>query len=202
MTTGATAPGTSTWPAQLVQQDEAFALLISSTAILPATSDFLGGEQVPFIGWGFMPGYCGTEWGFGFNGCLNGPAFQTPGAAANTSLTDPIIEAVGGDPTELRAALQCGDDLAGRQGCVQFAFLFEEAGVEVVYNETDMPQPGPVTDFSPWVTAIMDTDADIVILGVDFANTVGLHASLVAAGYEGVTLELHHVHPRAAGQLR
>jgi branched-chain amino acid transport system substrate-binding protein len=170
----------------LVQNDEAFALLISSTALLPATSDFLGDEQVPFMGWGFMPGYCGTQWGFGLNGCLNGPAFQTPGTEANQSLTQPSIDASGKDPSELKVALQCGEDAAGRQGCVQFEFLFEEAGAEVVYNEQDMPQPGPITDFTPFVDAILETEPDIVFLGVDFANTIGLYASLKGAGYEGL----------------
>ena len=56
----------------LVQSDKVFAMLNVSTALLPATSDFLEQEKVPYIGWGFMPGYCGSKYGFGLNGCLNG----------------------------------------------------------------------------------------------------------------------------------
>jgi branched-chain amino acid transport system substrate-binding protein len=170
----------------LVQSDKVFAMLNVSTALLPATSDFLEQEKVPYIGWGFMPGYCGSKYGFGLNGCLNGPAFKTPGAEANLSLTEPIIKASGKKAADLKVALQCGDDPGGKPGCVQFQFLFEKAGAKVVYNKQDMTQPGPAKDFTPYVSAIMATNPDIVFYGVDFANTVGLASALKAAGFKGL----------------
>ena len=55
---------------KLVQQDQVFAVVgISAAASTPST-DFMSKNQVPYYGWGFLPGFCGQRWGFGYNGCL------------------------------------------------------------------------------------------------------------------------------------
>ena len=53
-----------------VQQDQVFAMVGLSADVLPASTDFMNQQQVPYLGWGFLPGFCHTRWGFGFNGCL------------------------------------------------------------------------------------------------------------------------------------
>ncbi len=55
---------------QLVQQSNVFGMVYNTVGALPATTDFLQTNQVPFVGWGTLAGWCGTRWGFGYNGCL------------------------------------------------------------------------------------------------------------------------------------
>ncbi|HEY8527929.1 MAG TPA: ABC transporter substrate-binding protein [Acidimicrobiales bacterium] len=165
----------------LVQSDDVFAVLpVASAVFLPQSSDFLAQEGVPYVGWGFMPGFCGSDWGYGFNGCLANYD------VAVTSLAEPAIEVSGEDASDLRVAIQSGDDESGELGRVAQAVAFEEVGAEVVYNEADLPVGGSVTDYSPYVQAILETEPDIVVLSTDFPGAVGLSGALNAAGYDGV----------------
>lgn len=172
---------------QLVQQDEVFAIVPAiGQGLLPQTSDFLEQEKVPFIGWGFMPGFCDTEYGFGFNGCTNPPA----GDVSNTSLADTLVDALDlgeGDTV----AVQGYDADNGKVGAELLVAAFENAGLEVVYEDTTMPTTD-ATDFTPFVEKIMssangkapDAVANITL----FNNTVGLTGALNAAGYEGASM--------------
>ena len=88
---------------QLVQKDDVFALApVVGQGLLPASSDFLETNKVPFVGWGFMPGFCGTKFGFGFNGCITPPA----GNIVNTSLAGTLVQALklGAGDTEIGRA--------------------------------------------------------------------------------------------------
>lgn len=172
---------------QLVQQDEVFAV---SPAIgqgwLPPTTDFLQQNEVPFVGWGYMPGFCGNSYGFGFNGCTS----PSDPKVANTSLTGGLIEMEGlGDGSTV--ALQSYDNEAGRVPLLQLEASFEAAGVEIVYSDSKMPITD-AADFTPFVQEIMssaDGEApDAVVMITTFGNTIGLTGALKAAGYEGTTL--------------
>lgn len=172
---------------ELVQQDNVFALApVVGQGLLPASSDFLEENQVPFVGWGFMPGFCGTSFGFGFNGCITPPG----GGIINTSLAGTLVEALKlgeGDTV----AVQGYDAEGGKLGADILAAGFEEAGVKVVYKDTTMPTTD-ATDFTPFVQKIMES-ADgkpptAVAMVSLFNNTVGLTGSLTAAGYEGATM--------------
>ena len=99
-TTAVTAeePSTST---RVWWTDRVFALINTSAVMLPQTTNYLADKKVPYFGWGFMPGFCGKDsWGYGFNGCLSGYAFDklkavaVPGAKLNASLVDPIATLV------------------------------------------------------------------------------------------------------------
>jgi branched-chain amino acid transport system substrate-binding protein len=171
----------------LVEQDEVFALTNLSASALPGTTDFLTENEVPYVGWGFSPGFCGHRWGFGFNGCLIGDSLPdlVPHAVAAGSLADAIIEATGMDPEEVRVAFQAGDDDAGRAGNQQYEAVFEDRGAEVVYSEANIPVPGPTSDYTPFVQEVLAAEPNIVLTSTQFADVGGFSGSLTAAGYEG-----------------
>ncbi len=171
----------------LVQQEEVFAIVPAiGQGFLPQTTDFLEDEKVPYVGWGFMPGFCDSKFGFGFNGCTNPPA----GDVSNTSLADTLVDALDlgkGDTV----AVQGYDADNGKVGVDLLVAAFENADVEVVYQDTTMPTTD-ATDFTPFVEKIMSS-ADgkpptAVAMITLFNNTVGLTGSLTAAGYEGATM--------------
>lgn len=165
---------------ELVQQDEVFALLpVLSTTFLPQSSDFLAENKVPFVGWGIMPGFCGNDWGFGFNGCL------VNNDAPNPSLIKAVLDVVDTPPEDLRYAFQAESGAAGESGNAQFAALAEAEGATVVYNEADIPVDQPVTDYAPYVQRILDADPNIVYTSTSFANAAGLAGTLTASGYDG-----------------
>lgn len=172
---------------QLVQKDDVFALApVVGQGLLPASSDFLETNKVPFVGWGFMPGFCGTKFGFGFNGCITPPA----GNIVNTSLAGTLVQALklgAGDTV----AVQGYDAEGGKLGADIVAAGFEKAGVKVVYKDTSMPT-SDATDFTPFVQKIMESNGGkpptAVAMVSLFNNTVGLTGSLTAAGFTGATM--------------
>jgi branched-chain amino acid transport system substrate-binding protein len=165
----------------LVQNDDVFAVLpVASAVFLPQSSDFLSQEGVPYFGWGYMPGFCGSDWGYGFNGCLSNYDITA------TSLAAPAVEVTGEDASDLKVAIQSGDDTSGDLGRTVHAAAWEELGAEVVYNEADLPVAGGVTDFTPYVQAILETEPDVVVLSTDFAGAVGMSGALNASGFDGV----------------
>ena len=174
---------------QLVQEDDAFAIVpMLGAGFLPATSDFLNEEQVPSVGWGFMPGQCGedTDYGFGFNGCIQPPG----GKVVNTSLAAQIVEELGGGDG-LTVAIVSDDTANSTDGLktVKGAFLAE--GADVVYAKPNVPTSEQV-DYTPFVQDVMTSNdggpPDLVVFNSLFANTVGITAGLRGAGYEGETL--------------
>ncbi|MEO6124235.1 MAG: ABC transporter substrate-binding protein [Ilumatobacteraceae bacterium] len=172
---------------ELVQKDDVFALApVVGQGLLPASSDFLEESKVPYVGWGFMPGFCGSKFGFGFNGCITPP----DGSIVNTSLAGTLVQALklgAGDTV----AVQGYDAEGGKLGADILAAGFEKAGVKVVYKDTSMPTTD-ATDFTPFVQKIMEADGGkpptAVAMVSLFNNTVGLTGSLKTAGYEGATM--------------
>ncbi len=165
----------------------AFAIVpMLGAGFLPATSDYLDSEQVPSVGWGFMPGQCGAEdsYGFGFNGCIQPPG----GELANTSLAAQIMEELGGEAT---VAIVSDDTANSTEGLetVKGAFLAE--GAEVVYAKPNVPTSEQV-DYTPFVQDVMTSNdggpPDLVVFNSLFSNTVGITAGLRGAGFEGETL--------------
>lgn len=172
---------------QLVQQDNVFAV---SPAVgqswLPPTTDFLQQNEVPFVGWGVMPGFCGNSFGFGFDGCSVNPDPKV----ANTGMTQGIVELEGlGEGSTV--AVQSFDNEAGRASKIQVEATLKAAGIDVVYSDAKIPTTD-VADFTPFVQKIMtsaDGDApDAVLMMTQFTNSIGLTGALKAAGYEGATM--------------
>ncbi|HMG45735.1 MAG TPA: ABC transporter substrate-binding protein [Acidimicrobiales bacterium] len=167
----------------LVQSEEVFAVLpVTSVNFLPQSSDFLQEEEVPYIGWGMVPGFCGSEWGYGFSGCLINPDI------ANTSTIDPMLEELDKPADEVRAAIQAGDDDSGRGALGLYESVLQDRGAEVVYSEANAPPAGQTTDWTPYAQEMLAQDPDIVVMSLDFPGSVGLNGALRAAGFEGATM--------------
>jgi branched-chain amino acid transport system substrate-binding protein len=176
---------------ELVESDEVFAVLpVASANFLPQSTDFLAEQQTIFMGWGFMPGFCG-DYGFGFNGCLIGNNILED-YPYNTSLVDGVTELAGneaGDATGLTLGIIAGDDDSGRGGNEQYTTLWEARGGTVVYAEAAIPIGG-ADDYSPFVSDLQSANdgdwPDVIFVSADFPSTLGMHGALAAAGYPGI----------------
>jgi ABC-type branched-subunit amino acid transport system substrate-binding protein len=170
----------------MVQQDDVFALIENSNAFLPATSDFLGDNEVPFTGAGYVPGFCGTRWGFGYNGCLIGTsgADLVPHPYDNASLVDAPLKAGNLTAADAKVAILGNDNDASRAGNAQFKSLFEKRGAKVVYEESSVPASGTV-DYTPFIQAIKSSGANLVVLDTTFADIGPMTGGLTAAGFTG-----------------
>jgi hypothetical protein len=115
---------------QLIQQSNVFGMFYNTVGTLPATTDFLDANEAPFVGWGTLPGWCGTRWGFGYNGCL--AAGSAPGIVPtvyyNTALVDPAMKLAGVTPPNTRAANIGNDNAASKAGNAQIQTLFQQPG--------------------------------------------------------------------------
>jgi len=172
---------------RLVEQEGDFAIMSISANELPGTTDYLNTQEVPYYGWGFLPGFCAQRWGFGFNGCLiaNYSATQQH-VVLQAALSDPVIKAAKLDPKDVKVAIQDGEDDAGTIAKGGYQQLFTLRGTTITYNEANMQVPGPPADFSPFVSAIMKGNPNIVITSVNFQSAGGFIAALAAAGFKGV----------------
>jgi ABC-type branched-subunit amino acid transport system substrate-binding protein len=171
---------------RLVEQDNVFAIMSISANELPGTTDYLGQQEVPYYGWGFLPGFCAQRWGYGFNGCLI--ANYSPDqkhVVLQAALADPPIKASGLQPKDVRVAIQDGEDDSGKIAQGGYQQLFELRGTTVVYNKANMPVPGPPADFSPFVTDVMSGNPNLVITSVNFQSFAGFTAALTQGGFKG-----------------
>jgi branched-chain amino acid transport system substrate-binding protein len=173
---------------QLVQQSNVFGMLYNTVGALPATTDFLGTNEVPFTGWGTLAGWCGTRWGFGYNGCLAAGAAPgiVPTVYYNTALVE-LPEKLGNlTAANTRAAIIGNDNAASKAGNAQFDTLFKLQGANVVYNQATLPATG-VADYSPFAQAMLANNPNVIVFDCTFGNIGGLLSALTNAGYKGVT---------------
>lgn len=169
---------------RLIQQDGVF-------AIVPAGPVFAGSSvavdaNVPFFGWGINPFFCDNDQGFGFNGCTgpNDPNWEN-GTWAKLMLT-----AV----PSLKTVAMIGHDIpAGKVNIDAIGKGAEKEGLEIVYKENPIPLAG-VTDWTPYVQAIIASKADLVM--VQLQQAIPLIAALKAGGYTGVTQNAVAYDPR------
>ncbi len=172
----------------LVQNDHVDAVLpIASAQFTPGSSDFLTQNSTPYIGWGFMPGFCGADFGFGVNGCLINPD------VVNAALVEPSIKELGVDPSEVKVAIQSNDDISGTSGNALYVALWEAKGAEVVY--TDASLAAGTTDYTPYIQAIMENDPDIALISTQFGDSISLVGGLNAAGFDGLILSYINYQP-------
>jgi branched-chain amino acid transport system substrate-binding protein len=173
---------------QLVSQSQVFSLFSLSDVMLPGTTNSLNSAQVPFFGFGYLPGFCGTRWGFGWNGCIAGNSVKEPVQAVAGNLGLAAIKASGRKATDLRVAFQ-GNTSVGAAGNSQFALVYKSLGASVVYNQANFPATQTGVDNTPYVQAIMASKPDIVYLSLPFSAIGGLASALKAAGYKGISLD-------------
>ena len=164
---------------RLVEQDNVDYVVVTSSVFLPQSSDYLAQNQVPFSGWGYMPGFClPNEWGFGFNGCLSGFAFGVEGAQLNRSLVDPLAEYL--DNPEYTVVSLIADNEGARGGVPQYDALWGDRQLATEFV------PAGVTDFTPYVNTVLEEDPDVVNVSVNLDQAVPFEAALSQAGYDGV----------------
>lgn len=171
---------------QLVNEDHVFSVLNLSQFELPGSTDFLNSNQVPYIGWGYNPGFCGYRWGFGWNGCLGGNGFKEPIEAIAGNLSQAIIKASGLKPSKIRFAVEAVNAISGVQGNAQFSALFKAAGAKVVYQAANYPSVSTGVDNTPYVQAILANKPNVIFLSTPFSDIGALSTALKAAGYKGV----------------
>ena len=173
---------------QFVQQSNVFGMAYNTVGALPATTDFLNNAEVPFTGWGTLAGWCGTRWGFGYNGCL--AAGAAPGIVPTVYYNNALVEVpekLGNlTPQQTRAAIIGNDNAASKAGNAQFETLFNLQGAKVVYNEATLPATG-VADYSPFAQAMLANNPNVIVFDCTFGNIGGLLSALTNAGYKGVT---------------
>jgi branched-chain amino acid transport system substrate-binding protein len=173
---------------KLVQQDQDFAVVGISADVLTASTDVMNNNEVPYYGWGFLPGFCAARWGFGFNGCLvtNYPNAKQKVYQANLALQP--MQAAGLKPSATKVALQAGDDDAGHGGNATISQLFKLEGAKVVYNEANIPVPGPPASFTPFVQAVTAAKPNLVETLTNFQTAPGFTAALSAGGFTGANV--------------
>ena len=166
----------------MVENDEVFGIMATTALLLPQTTDYLAENQVPFTGWGYMPGYCApNDWGFGFNGCLSGFAFGVEGAPPLVSVQNIWYDYFGTE--DIRVGIFNSDDDAGRAGHA----LYEDLWVgKLAFNDfVPTETAGGITDPTRFVNRVLETDPDVVIASTDFPGAITLKAAIAASGYEG-----------------
>jgi ABC-type branched-subunit amino acid transport system substrate-binding protein len=174
---------------QLVNQTQVFAELSLSGEELTGTSKFLNAHQVPFEGWGFDPGFCGTRWGFGWNGDLCGNSLtKLPLEAVAGNLVEAIIKASGLNPKTVKFAVQGQTGPNGIIGDDQYDAEITALGGKVVYSGHNYPSTASGVDNTPFVQAILKTSPNLVFISTPFTDVGALSTALRAAGYTGVMM--------------
>src|SRR6476659_7842476 len=178
----------------MVDQDGIFAALPVITPFLQAGSYFQQ-QKVPTIGWGISSAYCDNSltYIFGFTGCLVPPgsppkyAGNTWGELINQQLK---LQGKGGAKGKTAAVIADNND-SGKSGVQVIAATAEAVGMKVVYQQaTTPPPPATVTDYSPYVQALMTSNGgqppDVIFLVVAQSNVLGLGRALTQAGFKGI----------------
>ena len=167
---------------QLVQEDGVFAIVPATSAtLLPATTNYLNSAEVPFVGWGFVPGYCGTTWGFGYNGCLVGDK------SLDASTAGVMVDATH-MPKGSAVAIITNNTTFSETGAKEWQQEFASFGMNAYVVKSLIPISG-VTDYSPYVNDIMTSNhggpPSFVYLNPQFGDAIAMTAGLKAAGFKG-----------------
>jgi ABC-type branched-subunit amino acid transport system substrate-binding protein len=164
---------------RLVDQDKVDLVVVTSSVFLPQSSDYLAQKQIPFSGWGYMPGFClPNQWGFGFNGCLSGFAFGVKGAQMNRSLVDPLAKVTNNPKYTVISFI--ADNEGAKGGVPQYNALWGSQQLDMQFV------PAGVTDFTPYVNTVIQKKPDVVNVSLNLDQAVPFEAALTQAGYKGV----------------
>jgi len=140
---------------------------------------------VPFEGFGYLPGFCGTRWGYGWQGCTISTYSSTQKhKAISTASAATSIAASGLKPADARIAVQANDGDQGAAGNKTLTAAYAAAGGTIVYDKANIPSPPP-GDFTPFVNAIIAAKPNLVIANTEFTTAPGLTAALAASSYKG-----------------
>ncbi|MFA5885867.1 MAG: ABC transporter substrate-binding protein [Acidimicrobiia bacterium] len=177
---------------RLVDQEKVFAVVPTITPFLQAGTYF-NQQKVPTLGWGISAAFCdpANKYIFGFTGCLvpNPPTYpgNTWGELVNKQLQ---AQGKGGAKGKAAAVIADNND-SGKSGVEVISATAEAVGMKVTYRQAALPPPpATVTDYSPYVQAIMTSNGgqppDVVFLVVAQSNVFGLGRALAQAGFKGI----------------
>lgn len=180
---------------KLVQKDKIFALVPVSAPVFGGVQ-FLEQQKVPSFGWATNPVWCGTQVGFGYNGCLA----PKPGGNTQTWWGNQLGAQIGGAKGKA-VWFQTTDSTASKYSLQTIPRSFSAAGFGIAGMASNIPAQAPPQDWLPYVNKIMKSNKgkapDVVVstmAGGKF-NT-GLYGALKKAGYKGTITDATSYDPR------
>ena len=170
---------------QLVEEDKVFAVVPVTSTVFNAAGYFAE-SHVPFFGWAINPNWCGNDWAFGYDGCLQ-PA---PGTTTGDVFGPLMREVFGGPITGKTMAVLGEDSPAGKQVPETSGASMKAAGFTVVYAEAPVPAPPAIVgDWTPYAEQLMTSNGgkapDAIFLGIFPTNIPPLTKKLRDLGYKG-----------------
>lgn len=153
---------------------------VVSTVFLAPSAQYAESHKTPFSGWGFVPTFCGSKWGWGFNGCLSGDVL-------NGSLTAPLVNDMG-EPSSIRVAQIGNDNQTDQVSAKHIEELFKIMGAKPVANLQTVPTSGNI-DYSPYVKQLLDKNPNLILISTTLKQAIGIVTALKAAGYKGRTAD-------------
>jgi branched-chain amino acid transport system substrate-binding protein len=163
----------------LVEREQVFAVApIISSAFQQPSATYMTGKKVPYYGAGFTSAYCSpNKYGISFLACA------VSGKYGYTTSIDNMAAAIGKPVNKLNWALVGLAIPDGQSTVDSFAKLIEAQKGKVVYDKAVIPQGGG-GDLQPFVSAVMDTNPDVVWV-LAGAEVLGFTSAMKAAGYTG-----------------
>jgi Periplasmic binding protein len=179
-------PSTSTMHTQqLVLDDHVFADAPFESEVCGAgQGTFLVEHQTPFIGIGACGAWsANNRWGFAPAGYLSNPDVQTN--EVDKQIIDVTKQALHlSTSSKVKLALIGIDAAYGAADVRALTGVAKGLGATVVYSEASLPLE--VTNYAPYVQAILTSGANAVFEVLGTAGAVGLAAALKAANFKGV----------------
>jgi hypothetical protein len=171
----------------MVEGDKVFALLpVTSNGFF--AGDYLNEKHIPYFGFGFQLDYCGPDkpFAFGVGGAVSCDPLGDH-TFVSTSLSATLFKALGVDPKTQKVALAGGADPSSTTGNKVVKAAFEAVGAQVVTVDNSLPAPGsPLpTDYSPFVSKLLQNDPDVVVLVISFDQVEPMAKALKDAGFKG-----------------
>lgn len=176
---------------RLIDQEKVFAIVPAITPYLQV-GQYANQTKTPVFGWGISAPFCdpANKYIIGFTGCLvpNPPTY--PGNTWGGLVSDQL-KAQGKQAKGATAAVISESNDSGKSGLDVISATAIASGMKVVYGQASVtPPPAKVTDYTPYVQAIMTANngqpPDVVFLVLSQDNVFGLGKALYQAGYKGI----------------
>ncbi len=180
---------------RFVQLDHVFAISpVLSPFLESGSGTYINQQHVPTVGWGVSSAFCATKnlsdmYLFGFNGCIV-PAVPTFETAINGPVAARLFP---GGATGKTVAVIGDDSSSSMSGVTTISAQFVDVGMKLVYHQNPMPgPPAQVTDFSPYVQALLTANGghppDAVFISSGPTIAFPLSRALRQAGYKGIVI--------------
>jgi Periplasmic binding protein len=180
---------------RFVQLDHVFAISpVLSPFLESGSGSYINQQHVPTVGWGVSSSFCtktnlSDMYLFGFNGCIV-PAVPTYETAINGPVAAKLFP---GGATGKTVAVIGDDSSTSMSGVTTISAQFVDVGMDLVYHQNPMPgPPAQVTDFSPYVQALLTADGghppDALFISSGPTIAFPLSRALREGGYKGIII--------------